>query len=353
MKAKQWLSGCGLACVIVLGASAVRIPKNAEARSVAPVHQPAFSSIRLLAVGDVNLGRGVGQAILNGDTLFPFVAVRDSFIHYDIVFANLESQLSDQGGETQHPKNNLIFTGPPAGAIALRKGGVSVVSVANNHALDYGVKALRETIRYLDSAGVLHAGTSDDTLGMYEPAILSLNDIRVAVFACTDVMNFEGTWWKKHVASADTSGLLPRIRALRDSVDFIIVSYHGGDEYADRATLRTREFAREVIAGGADLFIGHHPHVPYGVEEDNGKYIVPSLGNFVFRQPDHFWTQRSFAFAAEIVKDTLGTRVSSFRCLPVRTGFQPEFLADSSESDIILERIRTLSTHTLAQQLLP
>jgi poly-gamma-glutamate synthesis protein (capsule biosynthesis protein) len=108
-----------------------------------------------------------------------------------------------------------------------------------------------------------------------------------------------------------------------------------------------------MIAGGADLFLGHHPHVPYGVGEEEGKYIVPSLGNFVFRQPDHFWTQRSFAFAAEIMKDTLGTRVSSFKCLPVRTGFQPEFLTDKSESDIILERIRTLSTQTLAQQLVP
>lgn len=317
------------------------------------MRQAATSSIRLLAVGDVNLGRGVGQAILDGDTLFPFVAVRDSFAQYNIVFANLESQLSDQEGETQHPKNNLIFTGPPGGAGALRKGGVSVVSTANNHALDYGIKALRETSRYLDKAGVQHVGTSDDTLHMYDPAILSSNGIRVAFFACTDVMNFEDPSWKRHVASADTGRLLPRIRALRDSVDFIIVSYHGGEEYADRATFRTREFAHEVIAGGADLFLGHHPHVPYGVEEEQGKYIVPSLGNFVFRQPDHFWTQRSFAFSAEIVKDVRGTRVSSFKCLPVRTGFQPEFVTDKRESDVILERIRTLSTQSLAQQVLP
>ncbi len=353
MNARQWLSGCGLACVVILGVSAVHSRRYSPDRAVAPVPRPTIASIKLLAVGDVNLGRGVGQEILAGDTLYPFAAVKDTFAGFDIVFANLESQLSDQAGQTQHPRNNLIFTGPPGGAYALRKAGVTIVSTANNHALDYGVKALRETSRYLDSAAVRHAGTADDSMHIYDPVIVSPKGIRVALFACTDVMNFEDPWWRKHVAAADTGKLLPRVRAVRDSVDFIIVSYHGGEEYADRATIRTREFAREVIAGGADLFLGHHPHVPYGVEREQGKYVVPSLGNFVFRQPDHFWTQRSFAFAAEISKDEHGTRVSSFNCLPVHTGFQPGFVNDKHESDLILERIRTLSTQSLAQQLLP
>lgn len=339
--------------MVVLGVSAVHTQRYTDPHPLERSDRSTATTIRLLAVGDVNLGRGVGQAILSGDTLYPFAAVRDSFAIYDIVFANLESQLSDQGGVTQHPLNNLIFSGPPGGASSLRKAGVTIVSTANNHALDYGTKALRETKRHLDSAAVLHVGTSDDTLHMYDPAIIASHGIRVAFFACTDVMNFEDPSWKKHVAEADTGKLLPRVRSLRDSVDFIVVSYHGGEEYADRATTRTTEFAREVIAGGADLFLGHHPHVPYGVEELKGKYIVPSLGNFVFRQPDHFWTQRSFAFAAEILKDQKGTRIASFRCLPVHAGLQPEFVTDTNESELIMERIRALSTQSLAQQLLP
>jgi len=163
-------------------------------------------------------------------------------------------------------------------------------------------------------------------------------------------MNIEDHVWKRYVAEADTTKLLPKIRALRDSVDFVIVSYHGGEEYADHPTLRTKEFARQLISGGADLFLGHHPHVPYGVEQFEGKYIVHSLGNFVFRQPDRFWAQRSFAFAADITKDSSGTRVSLFRCIPVQTGFQPEFVKDEDEVELILERIRALSTQSLAFQ---
>jgi poly-gamma-glutamate synthesis protein (capsule biosynthesis protein) len=351
----QWLAGCGLISVLALTAAAFHNSDLYSASSmrgeyVASLPAPIPRTLRLLAVGDVNLGRGVGQEILDGDTLYPFVAVKDSFQAYDVVFANLESQLSDQAGETQSPRNNLIFTGPPAGSFSLRKAGVTVVSTANNHALDYGVKGLRETITHLDAAGVEHVGTSDDTVHLYAPVILLRNGIRIAFLACTDVMNIEDQMWKRYVAEADTAKLLPRIRSLRDSIDFIIVSYHGGEEYADRPTLRTKEFARQLISGGADLFLGHHPHVPYGVEQFEGKYIVHSLGNFVFRQPDRYWTQRSFAFAADLSKDSTGTRVRSLRCLAVKTGFQPEFAMEKNETDLIHERIRALSTQSLAYQ---
>ena len=351
----QLLMGCGLMSVLTLGIAALHtktMPTESPVQSyLQEVHSaPTTHAVRLLAVGDVNLGRAVGQEILAGDTLYPFVAVKDSFAAYDIVFANLESQLSDQDGETQHPRNNLIFTGPPAGSFSLKRAGITVVSTANNHGLDYGVKGLQETLTYLDAAGVDHVGTSMDTLGLYGPVILSRNGVKIGFLACTDVMNMEDTMWKRHVAEADTAKLLPKIRALRHSVDFIVVSYHGGEEYADRPTLRSKLFARQLISGGADLFLGHHPHVPYGVESFEGKYIVHSLGNFVFRQPDRVWTQRSFAFAATITKDANGSRISSFRCIPVQAGFQPKFVQDENEIGFILERIRALSTQSLAYQ---
>jgi len=349
----KWLAGFGLISGMALGTAALWI--NITVRQASSQEQAAdgagthdTSIARLLAVGDVNLGRKVGQEILKGDTLYPFVSVRDSFASYDLVFANLESQLSDQKGETQSPRNNLIFTGPPDGCMSLKYAGVTVVSTANNHALDYGIRGLRQTLANLDASGVLHAGTATDSAGRYRPVMITSHGIRIAILACTDVMNMEDPVWRRYVAPADTSLLLPEIRAIRDSADFIIVSYHGGEEYADAPTVRTRHFARQVIDGGADLFLGHHPHVPYGVEEYEGKYIVHSLGNFVFWQPDRFWTQRSFAFSALLQKDREGTRVASFRCLPVRCGLQPEFLTVPGEGDTVLERIRTLSTQSLA-----
>ena len=349
----QWLAACGLVSVMALSGVAIRAD---GVRSVSPAYRESESRqeettprvLRFIAVGDVNLGRKVGQNILKGDTLYPFLAVRDTFASYDVVFANLESPLSDQKGETQSPKNNLVFTGPPDGSSSLKSAGVTVVSTANNHALDYGLRGLRQTLENLDASGVRHAGTATDSSGRYRPVLMERNGIRIAILACTDVMNIEDPMWKSYVAVADTAELLPVIRSLRDSIDFIVVSYHGGEEYSEYPTIRTRRFARQVIAGGADLFLGHHPHVPYGIEKYGERYIVYSLGNFVFWQPDRFWTRRSFAFAADLTKDRSGTRVTTFRCLPVRPGLQPEFINERNEIDVVLERIRNLSSQSLS-----
>jgi poly-gamma-glutamate capsule biosynthesis protein CapA/YwtB (metallophosphatase superfamily) len=320
-----------------------------ERQSTATVFPPAVEEpetvrIRLLAVGDINLGRSVGQRILHGDTLFPFASVRDTLLSYDVVLGNLESCLSDQGGETQSPRDNLVFTGPPAGAIALRKGGVQIVSTANNHALDYGLRGWSETMVNLDQAGVAFVGTSRDSANLAGPVILERRGIRIAFFACTDLMNRPGGRWKRYVASADTASLLPRIRRSRATADLVVVSYHGGQEYTERPARSTVQFARWVADAGAALFVGHHPHVPYGIERRGGSLIVHSLGNFVFRQPSRFWTQRSVALAATIVKDTLGARVEGYSVLPVLAGACPSFAVDRADRDTIYHRIRALSS---------
>jgi poly-gamma-glutamate capsule biosynthesis protein CapA/YwtB (metallophosphatase superfamily) len=332
----------GVCVLFVLGNRSVEIVR--PGRVAATPEQSPKSTVSLIAVGDVNLGRAVGQEILAGDTLFPFVHVQETFARYDIVFANLECTLSEQGGETQHPRNNLIFTGPPAGARSLRAAGVTIVSTANNHALDYGVRAHAETMTNLREAGIVFAGTSSDSGALFDPVLMNVGGILIAFFACTDVMNIEDEMWKRYVAAADTGQLLPRIREIKESVDFIVVSYHGGDEYAHRPTARTKSFARSTLDAGADLFLGHHPHVPQGIEVLNGKFIVYSLGNFVFRQPFQYWTQRSFALSMDLRKDGSNTYAESVRVLPVESGLQPRFLNEGEDFELIRERIRQLSS---------
>ena len=304
---------------------------------------PGVATVHLLAVGDVNLGRHVGRVMLAGDTLFPFVAVRDTFAAYDLVFANLESCLSEQGGETEHPRNNLIFTGPPIGARMLRLAGISMVATANNHALDYGPRGLSETINNLEAAGITFAGSARRAREVFEPALIERNGIRIAFFACTAIMNMHPAGWDTLVAFADTARLFPRMRVWRDSVDFLILSYHGGEEYRERAGSEVRAFARAAADAGADLVLGHHPHVPYGWERRGKKLIVHSLGNFVFRQPGKFWTENSYAVAMVLKKGSDFTRIDSVRCLPVKCGFQPAFLPPGPDADRVLERVRTLS----------
>ena len=248
-------------------------------------------SVVLIAGGDVCLGKALGQELLRDPTHDPFAPVGALLASADVRFINLESQLSDQRGETQHPANPLVFTGPPAGADALARAGITVASLANNHMWDYGEGAFLETLRHLERVGVAYAGVGR-TRGMaYAPVLVERGGFRVAVLAVTDIWN-QGTLWKhparERVAGADLEGLGAAVRAARVKLhaDAVVVSQHGGVEYLDRPAPRTRAFAHASIDAGADAFLGHHPHVIQGVEMRRGRPIFYSLGNFVMATSD-------------------------------------------------------------------
>jgi len=334
---KGLLTVSGLSVFVALG-SATLHPDHRHAVPRNGPEQP--NTVSLLAVGDINLGRNVGQQILRGDTLYPFAHVRADFAHYDVVFGNLECPLTDQKGETQSPYNNLIFTGPPAGASSLSRAGMTLVSTANNHALDYGIAGLTETLDHLGAAGILSSGTSLDAGKLYQPVLLEVKGIRFAFFACTDIMNIEDRSWTRFVAEADSGKLFPAIRACRQKADIIILSYHGGEEYAAAPTIRTRRFARAAIRSGVDLFLGHHPHVPQEIEQLTGGLIVYSLGNFVFRQPFEFWAQRSFALEVMIQGKESGAAVAWYHCKPLLAGDQPELIRSTEAYQLIRSRTR-------------
>ena len=296
----------------------------------------------MLVFGDVNLGRAVGQKILNDEITYPFQKISIEANSVDIVFGNLESQLSDQDGETQDPRHNMIFTGPPNGARALSSFGFTHVSTANNHAFDYGKEALLETLDHLDDEGIAHVGTSRSVEDLYQPLVFERRGIRFALFAVTDLMNFKNGW-HDFVAVTDTAKLFPAIREAVSLVDVVMVSFHGGEEYGDKPTARVKSFAEACIHQGAKVFLGHHPHVPFGIEEVNGSYIFHSLGNFVFYQPQLFWTQVSMCAELRFKKSGTVTTVASVECIPLRVGYQPSLLSDSTMAGQLKHRVQSLS----------
>ena len=305
--------------------------------------------LKLLAFGDVNLGRVVGQELLKGNLDYPFGRVKETLLGADVVFVNLESQLSDQGGETQHPDDNLIFCGPPEGAEALRRGGVSVVSTGNNHAYDYGMRALEETLEHLRGSGIAAAGTSRDSAALFPAALVEKHGIRIAFLAYTQFVNIPGPW-RARISLFEERRARREIREAKKKSDLVIVSLHGGLEYADRPPPGTLSQFRFLIDAGADLVLGHHPHVPQGIERYRSKYIFYSLGNFVFSQPQHEWTQKSFGVEVSIRKDSLNTRVERMRLLPLRAAMQPLFLSEVIQQQEIIGRVQMLSNVVLREE---
>jgi poly-gamma-glutamate capsule biosynthesis protein CapA/YwtB (metallophosphatase superfamily) len=294
------------------------------------------------AFGDVNLGRAVGQELLKGNTNYPFRYVRDSLAKAEIVFVNLESQLTQQGGETQHPKYNVIFCGPPVGASSLKGANVSVVSTANNHAYDYGRRALQETILNLDSAGIISVGTSIDSVETCAPVIMQRSGIRIGFLAYTQFMNFKGNWIG-HVSLFDEHRVARDIASLRSKVDFVLVSYHGGNEYVDRPPASVKRDFRIIADAGADVVLGHHPHYVQGIEWYKKTLLLYSLGNFVFYQPQLEWTQMGLGVELGLSRRDSTVVIDRAQLMPIRAGLQPTFVLSSAEEHSFFERLRRLS----------
>ena len=270
------------------------IPADAQA---VPAPKKA-DKIVILAGGDVNFGRGAGQKILKNPEYNPFSEVAPLLAKADYRFVNLESQLSDQGGETQSKNNHLVFTGPPGGAAVLKRAGIDLVSLANNHAWDYGKDALFETFKHLDAAGVAHVGARQEATTQYKPLVVDIKGWQVAWFAVTHIWNqghinkHEG---RHYVAWASFDLLGKQLKKAVKKYDLVLVSYHGGGEYIDVPMQWTREFYRAVMSTGVHAVFGHHPHVPHGIGWVGNRPAFYSLGNLVFAMhSDYPWTGTSF-----------------------------------------------------------
>jgi poly-gamma-glutamate synthesis protein (capsule biosynthesis protein) len=294
--------------------SAARAEPAPSASFSAPaVSPPAAASapaapLVIVAGGDVNLGRECGQAILGDPRYDPFRHMAPLWGDADLRFVNLESQLSDQDGETQSPRNRLIFTGPPGGAETLAQAGIRVVSTANNHAWDYGRGAFFETLHNLARAGVESVGTGRTLERAYAPVIVEARGRRVAVLAVTQIWNagpIEQHEGRNYVAWARLSRLRSALERARREADFVILSYHGGVEYIDAPIDATRRFIDAALKTGlVDVVIGHHPHVPQGVGFRQGRPVFYSLGNFVFAGHDWApWTLYGLVARLELGPD--------------------------------------------------
>jgi len=196
-------------------------------------------------------------------------------------------------------------------------------------------------MRQLTRAGVLFVGSALGQDMAEQPVIVRRRGWRVAFFALTRAWNpapyaFRTHAGSQYVAWGDTARIYPAIRELKASgrADLVIVSMHGGTEYADSQSHHMQDLARGVVDAGADLVLGHHPHVLQPVVRYRGKPIVQSLGNFIFLQNDP-WTRVS-AILRILVTPTGRIRVSA---IPVRAGHQAT-LATGATGDSVRRRLR-------------
>ncbi len=246
---------------------------------------PADPVTTLTFVGDIMLDRGVKKSVEknaagNYDWLFENV---QSFADADILFGNLEGPASDQGKNVGSEYSFRMDPGTPA---VLARAGFDVLSVANNHAGDWGVSAFADTVNRVKAAGLLPVGGDEDASKAAGVKIIEKNGITFGFIGASDV----GPTWL--AAGSSTPGIMIASDAAWPSVirtaaalcDILIVSYHFGEEYHAEPTARQQQLAHLAIDNGARVVVGHHPHVAEPVERYKDGIIVYSLGNFIFDQ---------------------------------------------------------------------
>ena len=246
------------------------------------------ATLDVRAVGDVMLGRLVGTIARQKGLGYPFAQARE-LLGGDLTLGNLESPLTDRASPLRPGPYRLPAS--TAFAAPLREAGFDVLSLANNHALDVGPQGLEDAATALRSVGVAPLGAGPTSAVAAQPFITTTSGLRVALFAFNDVGDPEDSAdegraaWGRAWLNDDA---LAQLRAARPNADAMIVFVHWGREYAAQPTERQRAWAAKLVAAGADLILGAHPHVLQPVEPIASgirKGVVAfSLGNFLFDQ---------------------------------------------------------------------
>ncbi|MEW4412864.1 CapA family protein [Clostridium sp. AN503] len=197
---------------------------------------------------------------------------------------NEEFPFSSRG--VQAEDKEYTFRLEPERVSMFQEMGIDAVTLANNHALDFGQEALLDSVAVLDGAGILHTGAGANLTEARKPVEIVIDGQRIAVIGATRVIP-ESSWaaGKNHpgmLSSYDATELLKEIRAQKDEGKLVIVYVHWGIERDENPQEYQRTLGQQYIDAGADLVIGSHPHVLQGIEYYKGKPIVYSLGNFVF-----------------------------------------------------------------------
>lgn len=305
--------------------------------------QEEEKSITISAVGDCTLGTDIHFGYPRS---FPYVLeeneqdygyffeeVKEILENDDLTIANLETTLTEAGEEYRVTKQ-FNFKGGKDYTNILERGSIEAVNLANNHMFDYGEKGYQDTKQNLDLANIPYFGYNDY-------AILESNGIKIGLAGLTG--------WDETTAKVNTEKAISYFK--ENQVNLIIMTYHWGIEREYKQNKTQENIAHYAIDHGADLVLGHHPHVLQGIENYQGKYIVYSLGNFVFggnknpNDKDTMIFQATFQYKNKLLKNTSITIIPcSLSSQSDLNNYQPCIL-EGEEYKRVLKKIMNSSTN--------
>ena len=305
--------------------------------------------VRVIFVGDIAIEVSWQSEPPEPGPLFD--PIRERLAQADLVIGNLEEPLTDYARVTPYKSRRAVAAGRdfvfrathPDGAKALREGGIDVVTLANNHTMDYRARGLFDTLERLTAVGIIPVGAGKNLQAAEEVQVVNLKGTRIGIISLSDVVptNFNAGENRPGIGSSkDLERVKEVVRRARPKADVLMVAFHWGKMFTSVPNRRQRAVARAARQGGADVILGAHPHVLQGVGCLAGTPVIYSAGNFVFPTSNRK-ARRSAIF--EIVLS--GSRVDSVRVIPVQLDDQGRpHLAEGEVARRILSEMKRLST---------
>ena len=328
-------------------------PALAETPQALPALKPASQApaeakapaveIRIAAVGDIMLGGTAGPEMQKYGYDYPFELTQSFFKQAQIVFGNLEGPLT-AGGANETPKQYVFRSPPDKVAPALARAGFNIVSLANNHSLDYGPQGLEDTRAALEKAGIHAVGAGRNLAEARTPVYIVKDGVTVAFLAYS--LTFPEEFWagpdKPGTAFGHEQDVRADVAAARQKADIVVVSFHWGQEGKTELRDYQVQLAHAAIDAGASAVLGHHPHILQAVERYQGGVILYSLGNFAFGSYSNTATRSAMALLT--FRDH---QWSELRLLPINVRnaevvFQPRPLSGRDAAEVV-EKLQQLS----------
>jgi poly-gamma-glutamate capsule biosynthesis protein CapA/YwtB (metallophosphatase superfamily) len=297
-------------------------------------------TVTVALAGDTMLGRGVARALATTPPeALVAPEVRAAIGQADLVVLNLECCISDRGRPWDAPGKSFFFRAPLRAVELLALLGTDCVTLANNHALDYGVEALADTLNLLAAAGIATVGAGTDLEQARRPTILATGGLRVAVLGVTDhPPDFAAGPDRPGVAFADLGRrvpdwLLERIRAA--DAEVVLVTPHWGPNMTSEPVGHVRRAAAALVDAGATLVAGHSAHVPHGVA---GR-VLYDLGDFLddYRVDPRLRNDLGLLFLVTLD----GHGPVRLEALPLKLGFCHTRLASGEDAAWMRRRFRS------------
>ncbi len=300
----------------------------------------ADRTVSCVFVGDIMLARRLEPLLRARGADACFADVAPLLHRADIAFGNLESALSC--GDAPHPQKLYNFAAAPHHAPALRTAGFDVLSLANNHVLDFGPEAIARTKALLSGLGIKCPGAGNCEVEARRPAYVDAQGVMVAFLCYCSVLyrgiydiTIEATRERPGVARPTVTKLKDDIAAVRKRADIVVVSIHSGMEYAQYPSALQRKWAHTAIDAGADVVVMHHPHVLQGFELYRRGLIAYSLGDFVFDKSDYSTLPSAILRVTFRVEDG-HTELAGAQVIPLFiSGYLPRIPGDTTRAWIL------------------